>query len=353
MGNLNSNNKYNIVFKNCNKNQTQSYIINEIFKNEGNKSNKSYHKYTLSKNDKTFNLRLIDLNKKMKYTDKHYEKANCIILELYLNNSNDFEDLKYIWTNEIKNIQHPNLVYLIIENINSKENNNDIISRIKKYVESEKLKYYCIDDNANDRIKSILDNIVTELEKYPNNISKEISSDIMPSKEEYKVIFVGDTYYSCKTTLIHTILQGKFPDFMDSKTYSNNGLFIPKKIELKNGKTITLDLWDIIGQEKYLSLAKIMMKGFDCVVFGYSITCKTSFNNVKDIWYKMALEVGKPKLMYLIGNHYDLYLKQEVNTEEATKFADEYNMRFFEVSCLKYYNIKEFFEDLVNEIVKI
>ena len=55
--------------------------------------------------------------------------------------------------------------------------------------------------------------------------------------------------------------------------------------------------------------------------------------------------------MYLIGCKTDLYEYQTVSSEKAKEFAEQNNLRFFEVSN-KYKNgINEFIEDLANQII--
>ena len=55
-------------------------------------------------------------------------------------------------------------------------------------------------------------------------------------------------------------------------------------------------------------------------------------------------------LIYLIGNKIDMYEKREVNKEEAKSFAKENNLRYFEISCKSGEGIKDFLNDLTNEL---
>ena len=347
-------NKFNILIKNVNGYQSSSSLSEKIL-NSGlydikRISNKTNPKCTLTKNGKTFNLNLIDINKKTKYIEKYYQKAHCIILEFKTIDNDSFEDFKSIWSKDIKNMIKTNLIYLITIYIETKNYyNKSLFKRIKKYTEDENIKYFNI--NKHNDIKVILDNLLIDLEKGPNNINEINNEIIIPTKEEYKVVFVGDTYSSCKSSFIATIMQEK--KFDDDMLSNYSGNYQKKKITLKNGYSIILYLWDIIGQERYNSLAKILIKDYDCAVIGYDITNKESFYDVKNLWHKLVLETGNSDLMYLIGHKSDLYEKQMVSTEEAKELADELNMRFFEVSCKEYYNIKEFIDDLTNEIIKV
>ena len=114
---------------------------------------------------------------------------------------------------------------------------------------------------------------------------------------------------------------------------------------------IELELWDTIGQEKYRSLTKIFLANTDCFVLGFDITNKSSFDDVKN-WYSLAKESTDVNLMYLIGNKIDLFDRQQVTEDEAKKLAVEYNLRYFETSCLTGSGIQEFINDLANEIIR-
>ena len=130
-----------------------------------------------------------------------------------------------------------------------------------------------------------------------------------------------------------------------------NGTNETKTVITKDGRRINLELWDTAGQEKYRALTKIFYKNADCVVLGYDITRKCTFEDIKYYWISDIKSAYNPKLMYLIGCKTDLYEYQTVSSEKAKEFAEQNNLRFFEVSN-KYKNgINEFIEDLANQII--
>ena len=123
-----------------------------------------------------------------------------------------------------------------------------------------------------------------------------------------------------------------------------------KGVTTKDGKTINLDLWDTSGQEKYRALTTIFYKDADCIVLGYDITNKSTFEDIKIYWIPQIKSVCNPKLMYLIGCKTDCEEHRTVGSDEAEGFAEQTNLRFFEV-CNKYNaGIDEFVEDLANQI---
>ena len=66
----------------------------------------------------------------------------------------------------------------------------------------------------------------------------------------------------------------------------------------------------------------------------------------------MAKDITNSKLMYLIGCTIDLIDRREVTENEAKNLAKNYNLRYFEISCLTKSGIQEFIKDLSNEIIK-
>ena len=78
------------------------------------------------------------------------------------------------------------------------------------------------------------------------------------------------------------MLYGAF----DPNVSSTNGAsYCSKKIYSKNGNSFIIDIWDTAGQEKYRKLITFYYLDADCIVLGYDITRKESFENIKSYWY--------------------------------------------------------------------
>ena len=163
------------------------------------------------------------------------------------------------------------------------------------------------------------------------------------------MVFVGDSGIGAKTCLINRLIYNQF----DPNVYSTNGAsYCSKLIKLRNGKEFKINIWDTAGQEVYRSVLKIYIKESDCIVIGYDITKRESYENIKSFWYKLAKDEAKVDLIYLIANKIDLYDDEEVSEYEAREYAKEYNLRFFQVSCQTSNGIKEFLNDLGNQLAK-
>ena len=184
--------------------------------------------------------------------------------------------------------------------------------------------------------------------KEKTDIKKPKDDDIPIN--EFKIIFLGDAGVGAKTTLINRIMGEKFNE--DEHTTSTCS-FTQKHVDIGNNEELILDLWDTIGQEEYRRLVIIFLNNIDCVVLGYDVTNKFSFEAIKDYWYPKIKELNLCNLIYLIGNQIDLVDKREVSKEEAIKYAESVNLRFFEISCKTKEGLNIFYNDLVNQILEL
>ena len=96
-----------------------------------------------------------------------------------------------------------------------------------------------------------------------------------------KVVLIGELGVG-KTCIIAQFINKTFdPNVVSSLTSQ----YIRKNIELPEGKSILMDIWDTAGQEKHRALAKIFFKNSKAVLLVYDITNKKSFEEIKNYWY--------------------------------------------------------------------
>ncbi len=139
-------------------------------------------------------------------------------------------------------------------------------------------------------------------------------------------------------------------DSFEENYISTNGASYSQKIINNNGKDYQLDIWDTAGQEKYRSLGKNFYRDAFIVILVYDITRKDSFESLKEIWYPDLLKYGESyAILAVIGNKCDRFEEEDVNEDEARKFAEEIKAEFLIVSAKTGVNIKNLFENLINK----
>lgn len=125
----------------------------------------------------------------------------------------------------------------------------------------------------------------------------------MPSsKQSFKIVFLGDQSVG-KTSIIHRF---KYDQFEDNYNATIGIDFITQKMYIED-KTITLNLWDTAGQEKFKSLIPSYIKDSQAIVVVYDITNQDSFESIsKWIEDARALRDVDQALVVIAGNKLDM-----------------------------------------------
>ena len=108
-----------------------------------------------------------------------------------------------------------------------------------------------------------------------------------------KVVLIGESGVG-KTSIISRYMTDSFSSTLGSTPGAN---FTTKTVFLKNeNQSIKFEIWDTAGQERYRALAKVFYKNAAVCVLVYDITRKTSFNELKNYWYKEIKENAQPNV---------------------------------------------------------
>ena len=159
-----------------------------------------------------------------------------------------------------------------------------------------------------------------------------------------KLVFIGDPGVG-KTCIISRFLKGTF----DADQITTVGAsYATKTIKIsETNESLTLDIWDTAGQEKYRSLTRIFFQGAKLAILVYDITRKDSFENLKNVWLKELKDhADKNVVLGVAGNKSDLYEKEEVPEQEAREFAKSIGAIFCLTSAQSNSGIEELFEEM-------
>ena len=167
--------------------------------------------------------------------------------------------------------------------------------------------------------------------------------------EEIKLILLGESGVG-KTSIIERYLYNKFnEDYFPSITMN----YAEKDIEI-NKKTIRLNIWDTIGQEKYRSLSNLFLNNTEIVILVYSIDDSNSFKEL-EYWNNLAKKQIDPNVFLgVVGNKSDLYLNQQVSQLEGKQYAEKNNAIFAQLSAKdNRLGINDYINKLVSEYLKV
>ena len=165
------------------------------------------------------------------------------------------------------------------------------------------------------------------------------------SKLKCKVVLLGEMLTG-KTSLISRLVDNTF-NYNETTTFVASNF--SKEIEYSefNGITLTLQIWDTAGQEKFRSVNKIFYKEAAVVILVYDITNERSFEQLKTYWYQEVKQKGEKNVVFAVaGNKCDLFSDEKITEKEGREFANEIGAVFFQTSPLSNINVSELFKEV-------
>lgn len=168
-----------------------------------------------------------------------------------------------------------------------------------------------------------------------------------------KILIIGDGNVG-KSSFVNRYVNGQF-----NKNYKMTvGVdFALKILHWSDTERVKLHLWDIAGQERFISMTRAYYKGaLGCVVI-FDITDSKSFLSCRlwkqDLDLKTLLPNGQPLPCILLANKCDLP-KRAVSADSIDKFSKANGfVAWMEMSVKDNRNIGEAMGRLVQEILSI
>ena len=115
-------------------------------------------------------------------------------------------------------------------------------------------------------------------------------------ENQCKVILLGESSVG-KTSLIQRYIKDEFKDVLISTV---SEYFVEKQLDI-NDTVIALEIWDTAGEERYRSLIKNYYTGSKAAILVYDITKRSSFDELKNYWYKEIKQMCPDISMYFIN----------------------------------------------------
>ena len=164
----------------------------------------------------------------------------------------------------------------------------------------------------------------------------------------FKILLYGDSTTGAKTSLMQRIVYNEFTeDNLSTSGIDTLSIFMQNHL----GEKVKLKFIDTAGQERFQSISQNYIKRSHCIILGYDITSRKTFESIVNIHYNTVRSiVGDFALIYLVANKIDLYEEAQVSEEEGRSYAKEKNIKFYQISCKTGEGIDILLEDIVNSL---
>ncbi|MHA1935239.1 MAG: GTP-binding protein [Candidatus Thorarchaeota archaeon] len=178
----------------------------------------------------------------------------------------------------------------------------------------------------------------------------------------FKVVLMGDGSVG-KTSLRRTYMgEGFRAQYM----ITIGADFAVKKMQLAGGHDVSIQIWDLAGQEHFKSVRSTFYRGAQGALAVYSTVERTSFDNISNWLEECWTNAGKKIPVVLIGNKTDLReqfkenpVMQEtiVTTEQGQELANKLQnsgvpTSFIETSAKTGQNVEASFLELAIKILE-
>ncbi|MHA1519643.1 MAG: Rab family GTPase [Promethearchaeota archaeon] len=168
------------------------------------------------------------------------------------------------------------------------------------------------------------------------------------STYKLKILLCGPAAVG-KTSLIHRFIKSKFE--RDYKLTVGVDI-LTKNVEYAAGKTATLSIWDIGGQERFSFIRTTFYKGASGALLVFDLSRSSTFASIKN-WRSEVVQFAGNIPFVLIGNKLDLIpeVGEVIDRDECRDYAEDEGSVYIETSAKDGTNVDEAFVELTRLIV--
>lgn len=160
-----------------------------------------------------------------------------------------------------------------------------------------------------------------------------------------KVIIIGEPGVG-KTSLVKKFVSGHFSS--DYKASIGTNMFI-KKLNLNSKKEVSIQIWDIAGQERWVKMRHIYYKGTHGALVVGDVTRENTFKQIEKFWNPDLKKYCDRIPIILLANKCDLAIKVPKNEVENIGNTINANSTIF-TSAKNGTNVEKCF-DLISKLI--
>ena len=167
-------------------------------------------------------------------------------------------------------------------------------------------------------------------------------------KYTLKIIVIGEPAVG-KTSLVKKFVTGQFTKDYRSSIGTN---IFTKEMKLENDINIKIQLWDIAGQERWISMRPSYYAGAKGIIIVGDLTRRNTFTQIEKFWIPDVKKYCSRSPIILLANKNDL--GSELSETEINSLEERTNpISIIHTSAKTGENVKSAFKIISNEVVKV
>lgn len=151
-----------------------------------------------------------------------------------------------------------------------------------------------------------------------------------------------------KSCVILRFIENDF----NSNLMSSIGVDFKMKNTEIDSQLVKLQIWDTAGHEKFRTITTSYYKSAQAIIVIYDITNEQSFEHIKNWMVEIDKFAKQGVLRVIVGNKTDLEESRVVQKDKGESLAQEFGIKFFEVSAKNGNGIQELFEGIGKELLE-
>ena len=162
-----------------------------------------------------------------------------------------------------------------------------------------------------------------------------------------KTIIIGEPGVG-KTSLVKKFISGHFSQ--DYRASIGTNLYV-KEYRLNSAHNVTIQIWDIAGQEKWIKMRHLYYKGAHGALVVGDYTRENTFKQLREFWIKDLNKYCKNIPKILVVNKVDL--DAIISDNDIDILAQEIDVKTtISTSAKNGHNVEEIFHQLTDFIIK-